>query len=763
MKEIVEAWEYSGKRRLLTDDLNALFREVNDRLNGEIFKPHHAEKIAWDTPPLAALVAGIIAGLYFPNCPYRFDVIGVELLGSIYERYLGKTIRVTEKRAIVEDKPEVRKAGGVYYTPRYIVDYIVAQTVGKLSEGKTPAQIAKLKILDPACGSGSFLLGAYQCLLDYHLKYYTARAEGKRKEGQPALVADADSGEVRLTLAQKAEILRNNLYGVDIDPQAVEITMMSLYIKLLEGERGAITGTGVLPRLSDNIKCGNSLLSGGDPTGLQRPVGSGQLSLLEADLSHLRPFDWESEREGFGAIMKAGGFDAVIGNPPYIRIQTLQETSPEQVAYLKQNYRTASSGNYDIYVVFVEKGLGLLNRRGRLGFILPSKFFATDYGQGLRQLIAERKALAQVVDFGHAQVFEEATTYTCLLFLEGASSGSVAYAKIDTPSMLATNLVEYQPLDIETFTAEPWMFSTDTEKRLAEKITQNAMPLGDLARIGRGSSSGDDEVFTLHQAGKKLATRQGDQVEIEAGILRVPIYATDFGRYLFNPKSDEVIIFPYNVTSDGYELKSASELQRQFPKAYKYLASRRRELEARKQFKAWYGFSAPRNLDVHQAAQMLVPLLADKGLYCRLPEEARGYCLMASGGFSITVSTESKLSPNYVLGLLNSQLLFWRLRSISNIFRGGWITCTKQYVETLPIHPINFSNPAEKARHDPLRVVGLVERMLELHRRKAEAKGESLRAQLKREINVTDEQIDGLVYELYGLSEDEIRIVEGGS
>ena len=134
---------------------------------------------------------------------------------------------------------------------------------------------------------------------------------------------------------------------------------------------------------------------------------------------------------------------------------------------------------------------------------------------------------------------------------------------------------------------------------------------------------------------------------------------------------------------------------------------------------------------------------------------------MASGGFSITVSTESKLSPNYVLGLLNSQLLFWRLRSISNIFRGGWITCTKQYVETLPIHPINFSNPAEKARHD--RMVGLVERMLELHRRKAEAKGESLRAQLKREINVTDEQIDGLVYELYGLSEDEIRIVEGGS
>ena len=167
LEEVVRLWEHSGQQRSMVNDLNALFHEVNDILNGEIFKFHPSEKIDWDQE--AALVAKIIRSLY--EGPYRFDVIGVELLGSIYERYLGKTIRVTASRAIVEEKPEVRKAGGVYYTPKTIVDYIVEQTVGKLIEGKTPAQIAKLRILDPACGSGSFLLGAYQKLIDYHTQY----------------------------------------------------------------------------------------------------------------------------------------------------------------------------------------------------------------------------------------------------------------------------------------------------------------------------------------------------------------------------------------------------------------------------------------------------------------------------------------------------------------------------------------------------------------------------------------------------------------
>jgi hypothetical protein len=440
----------------------------------------------------------------------------------------------------------------------------------------------------------------------------------------------------------------------------------------------------------------------------------------------------------------------------------MKEWAPLEVEIYKEQYAAAGSGNYDIYVVFAEKGLGLLGKHGRLGFILPTKFFATDYGLGLRRLISGRKALAEVVDFGHEQVFDGATTYTCLLFLSCQPSDSVLYAKVSSPSTMLITPPIYGTIHSTAFNEQPWMFRTHVENELANKMLRGCTRLIDLpADIARGSSSGADDIFVLRIAETRLITRQGEHVAIEQGILRTPVYATDFGRYSFTPKSGEAIIFPYDVSSTGYQLKSTGELQNRFPKAYKYLASRRRELEARKQFKAWYSFSAPRSLNVHDSAQMLVPLLADQGLFCQISEDAAAYCLMASGGFSITIDSLNRLSPNYVLGLLNSKLLFWRLSSISNVFRGGWITCTKQYVETLPIRPINFSDPADKSRHD--RMVKLVDSMLALHKQHSEAKSAALKEVIQRKIDATDKEIDRLVYELYGLTEDEIKIVEEGT
>ena len=266
--DIVAQWKEEGKRKSIMTHLFDLFHEVNDDLNGDIFKPHACEKSDVDSN----LLAEIIENLYFPKSRYRFDAIGVELLGSIYERYLGSTIRVTPQRVKVEEKPEVRKAGGVYYTPKYIVDYIVKNTVGKIIEGKTPRQIEKIKILDPACGVGSFLLGAYQYLIDYHLKYYREHP----KDAQTLHLFPywkISPEEFTLPLHEKAKILRNNIFGVDIDPQAVEITMMSLYLKALEGERGLLPKKQhLLPPLSNNIKCGNSLIGYDIFDGLFSPV-----------------------------------------------------------------------------------------------------------------------------------------------------------------------------------------------------------------------------------------------------------------------------------------------------------------------------------------------------------------------------------------------------------------------------------------------------------------------------------------------------------
>ncbi len=390
---------------------------------------------------------------------------------------------------------------------------------------------------------------------------------------------------------------------------------------------------------------------------------------------------------------------------------------------------------------------------------MPSKFFATDYGESIRELISEKKYLSKVIDFGHLQIFEQATTYTCLLFLAGKPQASFDYARVNSLEDLQSP--SFRTIQ-SSLSPKPWVFSDETTQKLIEKINNISKPLSELpTRIGRGSSSGADDVFMLRKEGNNLFTRQGNKVYIENEILRQPIYATDFGRFIFRPAQEEVIIFPYEVKPDGYELITENKFKSQFPKAYEYLQSRKKELLERKQFKQWYGFSAPRNLEVHENAQMLVPLLADRGLYCPLSGNSSNYCLMASGGFSITVSEESGFSPNFVLGLLNSTLLFWRLRSISNVFRGGWITCTKQYVETLPIRTINFNDPAEKAMHDEM--VKLVEQVLALHKQVGQIGNLSHNEKelLERQIKSTDRQIDELVYRLYGLTPEEIRIVEG--
>ena len=747
------------------EGLVQLFKRADARYNSGLFhfptgrtaKEEKEQSSSADSLTLSLnvddkVLQDILRNLYYPESPYVFREIPSDILGQVYERFLGKVIRLTAgHQAKVEEKPEVRKAGGVFYTPTFIVENIVLNTVGKLLEGKTPKEVARLKFLDPACGSGTFPLGAFQYLLDWHLKYYLDHEPEKWAAGKNPAIYQVKDG-YRLTTSKKKEILLNNIFAVDIDAQAVEVTKLSLLLKVLEGESSETIGSQlalfqerVLPDLGRNIKCGNSLIG--------YDYFEGRMFVDQEERERVNAFDWKAE---FPQVFAQGGFDAVFGNPPYIRIQVLQETSSINVEYYKKTYQAASKGNYDIYVIFIEKVLSLLNQKGRIGFILPSKFFATDYGESIRQLISEKKALSQIVDFGHLQIFEQATTYTCLLFLTGASQSTFDYAKVNSPNELKD--ASFRTVQ-NSLTAEPWEFSDDITQKLVEKINSISKPLSNLpTRIGRGSSSGADDVFMLRKEGNNLFTRQGNKVTVESEILREPTYATDFGRYEFRPAQEEVIIFPYKVNSDGYELITEDKFRSQYPKAYEYLLSRKKELLERKQFKQWYGFSAPRNLDVHEIAQILVPLLADRGLYCRLSDDSSRYCLMASGGFSITVSKESKLSPNFVLGLLNSKLLFWRLRSISNVFRDGWITCTKQYVETLPIRSINFSDPADKARHDKL--VSLVERMLELHKRSPRLPQEQ--EQVKREIESTDGRIDRLVYELYGLTEEEIKIVEGG-
>ncbi|RKZ55254.1 MAG: restriction endonuclease subunit M, partial [Candidatus Parabeggiatoa sp. nov. 2] len=289
------------------------FQEADERYNSGLFH-FKAEKGRDDpdtlTPSLVIddkILKDILKNLYYPDSPYEFSVLPADILGQVYEQFLGQVIRLTPAhRAVVEQKTEVKKAGGVYYTPTYIVDYIVKQTIGPLVHNQKLNKISHLKILDPACGSGSFLLGAYQFLLDWHNEHYQKNPV-KWASGKNPRLYQISGGAWQLTLNERKRILLNNLYGVDIDPQAVEVTKLSLLLKVLENEQNlfpqlTLWKERVLPDLDNNIKCGNSLISNDFYQGQQ-------LGLLDEEtLYRINAFDWETE---FAPILKAGGFDAV--------------------------------------------------------------------------------------------------------------------------------------------------------------------------------------------------------------------------------------------------------------------------------------------------------------------------------------------------------------------------------------------------------------------------------------------------------------------
>jgi len=764
--------------------LAEVFERADERYNSGLFH-FSPEKDRIEPPDEITLpltlddepLKQIIQGLYYPESPYEFSVLPVEILGQVYEQFLGKVIRLTKAhQAKVEEKPEVRKAGGVYYTPAYIVDYIVEHTLGKLLAGRpesgkpkaekprplTPAQAAKLRILDPACGSGSFLIGAYQRLLDWHRDQYVADDPERHARARSPRLYRGAAGEWRLTTGERKRILLNNIYGVDIDPQAVEVTKLSLLLKVLEGESKETVNNQLrlfheraLPDLGRNIKCGNSLVGPDFYEGRQKNLFD------EGEMLRINAFDWRAE---FSEVFRGPhpGFHAVIGNPPYVSIRTMTEMAPATVAYYNDHYVVAGQGSYDIYVVFVERGLSLLHREGLLGFILPSKFFATDYGEPLRKLLSSRAAVAEIVDFRHGQVFLGATTYTCLLFLSSAPRKSLRYSVAFPPESLPGE--SSRPLTVKSgeLSGAPWVFARRDERAVLRKLEEASVPLLGLpCGISRGSSTGADDVFILSSSRKGVVTRDGESVRIEREILRTPLYATDFRRYCFAPARRERVIFPYRLDGPSYRLLDEAELASDFPKAYAYLRARKKVLLKRRQFSEWFGFSAPRNLELHDQGHLMVPLLANTGSYCRLPSKMRQFCPMASAGFTIHITPDQRWDPRYVLGLLNSRLLFWMLSRISNVFRGGWITCTKQYVGKLPIRILDVSKSPDRNRHD--RMVGLVEGMLGLHQRLRQVRTEHGKTVLHRQIEAADRQIDQLVYELYGLSKEEIKLVEEGT
>jgi hypothetical protein len=773
LRELVN--EAAENRRDVYRAIVAQFREFDSLYNGYLFKPHFIEQLA--VP--GQVLADFIGSLYPPDGPYRFDAIGDDILGIIYERFLGSTITVKRSHVSAEEKPEVRHAGGVYYTPRFVVDTIVRRVVGPKIEGKAPMDLLNIRILDPACGSGSFLIAAFQFLIDHCIQYVAAHpkaavvpASPKARKKAKAIAFRSGDGQWHLAPDFKSQLLTSCIYGVDIDRQAVEVTIMSLYLKMLEGKLPPYWQTRwldarLLPPLDNNIRCGNSLLS---QTSFDEWWEDKNGGLFRGDNDvrfRINAFDWSSFTRGFGRVFeKAEGFDCIIGNPPYIRVQELNKWSPDECEFYKARYRSARKGNYDIYVVFIERGLELLAPDGLLGFICPHKFWQAKYGEGIRKAISDGQHLRSVIDFADQQVFTGATTYTAIhVFSKAPNAKQVAYAAI---SELTDGDAQCRAIDkripggnIERFIAapptgnDPWIFVKAAKNKWLSSIQTGNQTLGDItSKIAQGLVTGCDGAFYLERAGRFCASAiTGKAHEVESELLHPLLKGSVHIRRWVPSPTAKVVLFPYKKVRGRWLLIEPDEMKTAYPNAYDYLKQCKAQLENREQGRfrgeTFYQFSRPQNFEVMDKPKLMVPSIGTQSEYC-LDLKGKFFFVGSGGGGGggYAIIPSIKIDLNYLCGLLNSNVLDGFLKSVTTRFHSNWFAYSKLYLAQIPI---KLPRTAEE-RKMALQISQRVQRIIDLKKRLPDDMlGTHERTRLERDIESDEKAIDNLVCRLYGV------------
>ena len=695
-----------------------LFRKADDKYNSGLFhfkKEKDRENFDNLTPKLSIddkVLKDIFKNLYYPDSPYEFSVLPADILGQVYEKFLGKVIRLTPKhQAKIEEKPEVRKAGGVYYTPTYIVDYIVKQTVGKLVEGKKPGPrggVSNLKILDPACGSGSFLIGAYQFLLDWHRDQYVNDGPKKWAKGKTPRVYQSQKGEWRLTADERKRILLNNIYGVDIDYQAVEVTKLSLLLKVLEGEdeqsigkQMALFQERVLPDLSNNIKCGNSLIG-------RDFYDNRQMNIFEEEeIYQVNAFDWENE---FSEIMKKGGFDAVIGNPPY-GAEFTENMSP----YLKTVFVT-HVWRGESYLLFVEQAFKRLRNDGLFSFIIPDTYLNLGFTQSLRTFILQNSKLREIVLLP-SNVFARATVDTTVLVAQKAEK---------------TASFHNSSVNVKVFNKKTAISAVENPDRTFEINTdywhqENAFNV----------RSNRKEIELISEVGRKYKSIS-DYAEMFYGI---KAYQVGKGK----PPQTAKIRDEKPFTSD---FQKSGEWQPFFDG--KHIG--RYELLWKNNNWINYGkwLAEPRIPEKYEGEKILIRKIIGKTLITTyVPITSCCNTLL----FVLKLKHEVQFSYQYILGILNSHFIGWYFRKKFQIAEDD--TFPQIMIRDILQFPLPI---AGKARHDQM--VTLVNQMLDLNKKLAEAKTPQAKDMLQRQSETTDKQIDQLVCKLYNLTKEEIKIIE---
>jgi len=704
-------------KKTMWDLLKEEFRRLDDDYNSELFAIHGADSLRGDDSAFQK----IIPQLYHPDGPayqFNFSAIESDVLGRVYEQYLGHVIETSKSPVKVKGKVYLpgfqpataeafqvvakqakRKSQGIYYTPKYIVNYIVEQTLGRLLDerGKDPEFVKQIAVLDPACGSGSFLIAAYNRLLRFY-------AELRQLDGPEALGQQ-----------ERVDILQTHIFGVDLDPQAVEIARLNLLLRALKEPNKR------LPKLDSNIVQGNSLIGEIDTqehgATVSLPVGSHTLNW------HERFKDGKGRRE----------FDVVIGNPPYIRAENMNKDDREY--WQASGQYSVIYGRFDIFILFMERGLDLLRDKGRLGFIVPSALLNQNYATLLRRKILDSTVIESIVDCSNYKVFEQANVATIVTVLQKELDREVrehnmltVVAQDDYERGIAPEPREQYPLSQSLFRDTPnHMFRLGLigpVKDLVDKVGASGLIIGDICVVITGVVAHDS---------KTGASK--DRLITETAISKV----------------SKPYVEAKELLGERYAPLTPKRYIEYIPEA----------------------MHRPKFPELFESPKILIQRIIGSSRIVATFDENSIYtnhsfiCCVQKHHLTntdqrlpineIDVAVAQEYDPRYLLGLLNSTLI----SAYFQIALGGKMDIYPEQIRQLPIYKIDFSDQAQIRLHD--RVVKHVEMLLELHRQRAEATPNTYAAdEIERAIAREDAALDELVCkELYGLTDEEIVIVKG--